>query len=253
MLLLIMLQMIKDGETLEELGAGSLVLIQKKNGFRFGTDAVLLSDFAKDVHSKRTLDLCSGSGIVPILLSHKTQTPEIVGLELQQRVHEMSLRSVSMNKLENRVKLLCGDLKNCTEYFPKRSFELVTCNPPYMKCGSGIECDDLSKHVARHEVACTLEDVIAAAENMLAVGGHFCMVHRPSRLTDIMFLMRKYAIEPKRLRFVLPRKDASPTLLLIDGLLRGGTELKILPSLILYNDDGSETDELKSIYERGIN
>lgn len=229
---------------------GSLMLIQKKDGFRFGTDAVLLADFAKSVPSQRTLDLCSGNGIVPFLLSHKTDTGEIFGLEIQREIHEMSLRTVSLNKLDGRVNLVCGDLKEATKYFPKRSFSLVTCNPPYMKSGSGIECENYSKYISRHEELCSLEDVISAADSMLAVGGHFCMVHRPSRLTDIICLMRKYKIEPKRLRFVLPKADSSPSLILIDGLVRGGAELKILPPLVLYSEDGGESDELKSIYER---
>lgn len=242
--------MINKDETLEELMINDLVLIQKQNGFRFGTDAVLLSDFARDIPSESTLDLCTGSGIIPILLSHKSRAKEIYGLEIQEDIHEMSLRSVKANGLEDKVHLLCGDLKNITRIFPKRSFNLVTCNPPYMKCGSGIECDDYSKHVSRHEALCTLEDVIKSAECMLKSGGHFCMVHRPSRLTDILTLMRKYELEPKRLRFVLPKADSAPTLILIDGLWRGGNELKILPPLILYNSDGTETDELKNIYER---
>ncbi len=229
---------------------GSLMLIQKKDGFRFGTDAVLLADFAKDIPSSRTLDLCSGSGIVPVLLSHKSDAKEIYGLEIQEEIHEMSQRTVQLNKLDNKVKLICGDLKNCADIFPKRSFSLVTCNPPYMKAGSGIECDNYSKYISRHEELCSLEDVISAADNMLKIGGHFCMVHRPSRLTDIICLMRKYRIEPKRLRFVLPKANSVPSLILIDGLVRGGQELKILPPLVLYNDDGRETDELKMIYER---
>lgn len=243
--------MIKKDESIEDLMIGSLMLIQKKDGFRFGTDAVLLSDFAKDIPSKRTLDLCAGSGIVPILLSHKSDAKEICGLEIQEEIHEMSLRTVSHNKLEDKINLVCGDLKRCADYFPKRSFSLVTCNPPYMKAGSGIECDNYSKYISRHEELCSLEDVISAADSMLEIGGHFCMVHRPSRLTDIICLMRKYRIEPKRLRLVLPKADSAPTLILIDGLVRGGQELKILPPLILYNNDGSETDELKRIYERG--
>lgn len=229
---------------------GSLKLIQKKHGFRFGTDAVLLADFAKDIPSEKTLDLCTGSGIVPILLSHKSDAKKIYGLEIQEDIHEMSTRSVKLNSLEDKVELLKGDLKNILDFFPKRTFSLVTANPPYMKGGSGISSADYSKHVSRHEALCTLEDVISSAEKMLSLGGHFVMVHRPSRLTDIMYLMRKYEIEPKRLRFVLPKENAVPSLVLIDGLFKGGSELKILPPLILYDENGSETDELKEIYER---
>ncbi len=241
---------LKQAESLEDLMIGDLKLIQKKSGFRFGTDAVLLSDFAKDIPSEKTLDLCTGSGIVPILLSHKSSAKKIFGLEIQEDIHEMSERSVIINNLDGKVELKLGDLKNITDFFPKRTFSVVTANPPYMKSGSGISSSDYSKHISRHEVECTLEDVIKAAECMLNLGGHFVMVHRPSRLTDILYLMRKYRIEPKRLRFVLPKANDEPSLVLIDGLLRGGEELKILPPLVLYNENGEETDELKRIYER---
>ncbi len=244
-----MQQIIKENETLEDLG-NSLVLIQKRNGFRFGTDAVLLADFAKDISAENALDLCSGSGIVPILLSKKSRAEKIFGIEIQEDVHEASCRSVTANSLGEKVKLILGDIKNISDCFPKRQFGLVTCNPPYMKGGSGIKCEDYSKHISRHEALCDLEDVIKSAESMLSVGGHFCMVHRPSRLTDIISLMRKYRIEPKRLQLVLPKPDKEPTLILIDGLWHGGTELKILPPLVLYNEDGTETDELREIYER---
>ncbi len=240
---------IRENESLEDLG-NSLVLIQKKNGFRFGTDAVLLADFAKSIPAKNVLDLCSGSGIVPFLLSKKSCAEKIVGLEIQEEICEMSCRSILANSLSDKISFMCGDLKNVTDYFPKRSFSLITCNPPYMKSGGGIKCENLSKHISRHEALCDLEDVIKAAEAMLTVGGHFCMVHRPSRLADIVELMRKYKIEPKRLRLVLPKADKEPTLILIDGLLRGGSELKILPPLILYNEDNTETNELKNIYGR---
>jgi len=241
---------LKPQESLEDLMIGDLKLIQKKSGFRFGTDAVLLSDFAKDIASNMTLDLCTGSGIVPILLSHKSNAKKIFGLEIQEDIHEMSKRSVKINILQGKVELKKGDLKEITKHFPKRTFSLVTANPPYMKSGSGISSADYGKYISRHEALCTLEDVISAAESMLSVGGHFVMVHRPSRLTDILSLMRKYKIEPKRLRFVLPKINEEPSLILIDGLLRGGEELKILPPLVLYDENGIETDELKRIYER---
>ncbi len=241
---------IREDETLEELGVGNLVLIQKKKGFRFGTDAVLLAHFAKDIVSDRTLDLCTGSGIVPILLSHKSKAKEICGVEIQQEVFDAAKRSVEANGLSGKVSLYLEDLKNCTDIFPKRSFSLVTCNPPYIAGGSGIKCPDNSKFIARHEVMCTLDDVVRAAETMLKDGGHFCMVHRPSRLADVIEAMRKYHIEPKRLRFVHPHINDEPALFLIDGLRRGGNELRVLPPLILYDKDMNETEELRTIYER---
>ena len=241
---------LNSDESLENLGCGSLVLIQKKNSFRFGTDAVLLADFAKDIPSEATLDLCCGSGIIPILLSHKTPTKRICGLEIQKDIHAASVRSVEANGLSDRLELSCGDLKNCTEYYQRRSFSLITCNPPYMRSGCGEGCRNVSKQIARHEIACTLSDVVCAAEKLLKTGGHLCMVHRPSRLADVLCIMRRFHIEPKRLRMVQPYAASRPTLVLADGLWHGGNELKILPPLILYNEDGSESDELRRIYER---
>lgn len=237
-------------ESLENLGCGSLTLIQKKNSFRFGTDAVLLADFAKDIPCEEILDLCCGSGIIPILLSHKTNAKRICGLEIQEDIHAVSVRSVEANGLCGRVELCCGDLKNCTQYYPRRSFSLITCNPPYMRSGCGEVSSVTSKQIARHEIACTLSDVICAAEKLLKNGGHLCMVHRPSRLADVFCAMREYRIEPKRLRMVQPYAASPPSLVLIDGLWRGGNELKILPPLILYDENGAESAELRRIYER---
>ena len=238
------------GETCEELGWGDLVLFQAKKGFRFGTDAVLLADFAAACPSERTLDLCCGNGIVPMLLSHNTAAKKIFGLEIQRDAYEMSQRSVAANRLEDRVELVCGDLREADKIFPRRSFSLVTCNPPYMKPGGAKLSEYSAKMIARHEIMCTLDDVVRAAAALLADGGHFCMVHRPARLVDIFCTMRKYEIEPKRMRLVLPRAGKKPMLVLIDGLWRGGCELAVLPPLVLYNEDGSETDEVKKIYER---
>lgn len=238
-------------ETCEELGCGGLRLFQKRKGFRFGTDAVLLADFAAKYPSERTLDLCCGNGIVPLLLSHKSSAKNIFGLEIQEEVHEMSARSVELNGLCGRVELLCGDLREAESIFPRRSFNLITCNPPYMKPGSAKTSAHTAKMIARHELMCTLDDVVAAASKLLCDGGRFCMVHRPSRLADIFCTMRKYEIEPKRMRMILPREGEKPSLVLIDGLWRGGAELEVMPPLVLYGNDGNETKEVREIYERG--
>lgn len=239
-----------ENETLEDLQTGGLRLIQKKDGFRFGIDAVLLADFAKTVRTDSTLDLCTGSGIVPILLSDKTDTREIHGLEIQRDFYETACRSVILNGLEDRICIRHGDLKNAAEEYGKRRFGLVTCNPPYMPAGGGIQNEMSAKVIARHEVMCTLEDVISVSSQLLKQQGHLVLVHKPARLTDIICLMRKYDIEPKRIRTVHKKQDAEPSLVLADGAYKGGKELRIMPPLYLYNDDGSETDELKRIYGR---
>ena len=222
--------MIKNDECLDDLQNG-LFIIQKKNGFKFGIDAVLLSDFAKETRSKKTLDLCTGTGIVPLLLSARTNTPKIFGLEIQEDIAQMAQRSVEHNKLEDRISIECGDLKNAVSIYGRDSFDKITCNPPYMKCGSGNQNDIDTKSISR-----------------LIPKGRFFMIHRPNRLVDIMCAMRKYKIEPKRMRFVHPSYDKVPNMVLIEGMRDGGEELKLLPPLYVYNQDGTYSDEIHKIY-----
>ena len=236
-------------ETLEDLQCGGLKLIQKKNGFRFGTDAVLLADFAKTIHSDKTLDLCTGTGIVPILLSHKTNTNEFCALEIQKEIADMAQRSVILNNLEGHIKVTCGDLKDSLSYYPAGYFDLITVNPPYMEAGAAITNREDSKVISRHEVMCTIDDVIAQSAKLLRYGGHLAMVHRPNRLCDVLSKMREHFIEPKVLRFVHSSIDKPPILFLVDGMLRANRDIKILPPLVLYNE-GQESEELKRIYER---
>ena len=239
---------IKDDETLEDLQISGLSIIQKRDGFRFGIDAVLLSDFAKEIRTDRMLDMCTGSGVIPVLLSAKTKTPEIFGIEIQEEVFEMAKRTVAMNGLGERIHIDLGDIKNATEIYGKRAFGLITCNPPYMPKGTAVINEQDTKIIARHEVLCTLEDVILSASLLLKQHGHFMLVHKPARLADILCLMRKYEIEPKRIRFIHKKADAEPSLVLVDGAYKGGCELRIMPPLYIYNENGEETEELKRIY-----
>lgn len=237
-----------DKEFISDLQRDGLVIIQKENGFRFGTDAVLLSDFAKDVRADRIIDLCTGSGIVPILLYAKTKAKEIVGVEIQPEIADMAARSVALNCIGDRVKILCEDLKSLS--LSPHSFDVVTVNPPYMKAGNGIQNQFDTKTISRHEVMCSLDDVVHRSSQMLKDKGHLIMVHRPSRLGDVICAMRKYNIEPKRLRMVHASVEKAPSLFLIDGAFHGGEELKILPPLIMQDCYGNESAELKSIYHR---
>jgi tRNA1(Val) A37 N6-methylase TrmN6 len=241
--------MIRDDECLDDLQNG-FFLIQKKSGFKFGVDAILLADFAKDAPSKMTLDLCTGTGIVPILLSAKTKTPKICGLEIQSEIAEMAARSVKHNKLTERVFIECGDLKNASEIYGKNVFDKITCNPPYMKGGAGFTNDIDTKTISRHEVMCSLDDVIRTSSQLLVPKGRFFMVHRPTRLADIMCTMRKYRIEPKKLRFVHPAPTKAANMVLVEGMSMGGEELKMLPPLYVYNYDGTYSDEINEIYGR---
>ncbi len=237
-------------ETIEDLQLNGLRIIQKKHGFRFGVDAVLLSDFAARTKPRKILDLCTGNGIVPILLSAKTDAEKICGLEIQPHICDTALRSVALNGLYPRVEITCGDLKDAVDIYGQSAFDTVTCNPPYMKRGTGLINPADEKSIARHEIMCTLEDVIRVSAQLLAPAGRLLMVHRPSRLTDIICEMRKYKIEPKELRLVSPSLGKPPNLILVSGIKNGGAELRVLPELILFNADGSETEELKEIYNR---
>ncbi|MCI5604325.1 MAG: tRNA1(Val) (adenine(37)-N6)-methyltransferase [Clostridia bacterium] len=241
--------MIKNDECLDDLQNGFFV-IQKKNGFKFGIDAVLLADFSKDAPSKTTLDLCTGTGIVPILLSAKTKTPKIHALEIQSEIAEMAERSVEYNKLSDRVFIKCGDLRNAALIYGKSSFDKITCNPPYMKCGAGIINNIDTKTISRHEVMCTIDDVIRSSADLLIPKGRFFMIHRPSRIADIMCSMKKYKIEPKKLRFIHPSPEKAPTMVLVEGMYHGGDELKILPPLYVHNEDGTYSEEIDKIYGR---
>lgn len=237
-------------ETVDDLQCGGYKIIQDTNGFKFGTDAVLLADFAKDAKGECLLDLCTGNGIVPILLAAKTNLKEIHGIEIRERSAELAVRSVKLNRLEERIKITNGDLKEYAEYFEKRSFDAVTCNPPYMKSNSAIVNTNDAKTIARHEICCTLEDIISAASQLLKVGGKFYMVHRPTRLAEVIFCMKKYKIEPKKLRLVYPDLLSEPVLFLIEGLIFGKEETRIMPPLFLKGTDGAESEELKKIYGR---
>lgn len=235
-------------EVTDDLQINGLRIIQKKQGFKFGIDAVLLSDFAKASKSKATLDLCTGSGIIPLLLSAKTDSQKICGLEIQKDICDMAKRSVELNSLQERVHITEGDLKNAADLFGKASFDKITCNPPYMKVGSGVENNTKSKSISRHEILCSLEDVISASSDLLIPFGHLFMVHRPNRLTDILYYMRNYRIEPKRMRLVYPGVQKAANLLLIEGVKNGKSDLKLLPNLYVYDENGNYTDEIDKIY-----
>ena len=194
------------------------------------------------------MDLCTGNGAVPILLAGKSEASEISGVEIQEYPADMARRSVLYNDLGGRVSIISGDIKNIKEMFPAGSYNVVTCNPPYLEAGNGIVNPTGAKAIARHEICCDLEDVVKAAAFLLVGGGKFFMVHRPFRLTDIMVMLRKYNLEPKRMRLVESYKGKEPTMVLIEGVKSGGVRIKVEPTLTVYNDDGTYTEELLEMY-----
>ena len=207
---------LKNGEVIENLGDGYHI-IQNKENFCYGTDAAVLADFAVAKPKERAIDLCTGTAIVPILMCKKTRCPEFFALEIQEEMCEIATRSVALNHLENRLKIVCGDLKNVKSLFACGSFDVVTCNPPYMIPGTGKTNLSESVKIARHEILCNLEDVICAAAYLLKSGGRFYIVHRAERLVDVLTLMRKYRTEPKRLTFVSATPESEPSLILVEG------------------------------------
>lgn len=240
--------LLKENERLDDLGREGLFLIQNPEYFCFGIDAVLLSSFAK-VHAKeKVIDLCSGNGIIPVLLSAKTKAESITGLEIQYSLYDMANRSIEYNNIGNRVKMVLGDVKRVEDLFPKLSFDVVSVNPPYMKKEAGLVNDSDKFRIARHEEMCTFEDIIGAANCLLRPKGRLYMVHRPFRLVELLKTMSEMGIEPKSMRLVMPYADKEPNLVLIEGIKDAKPELRIAPPLIVYNKDGSYTEEVKDIY-----
>ena len=235
-----------DNEQIDDLQIKGLKIIQKKDGFKFGTDAVLLSDFAKTIFSQNTLDLCTGTGIIPFLLYGKSKTRKFYGIEIQPEMVEMAQRSINMNGLSNDFSIICGDLKDAVRIFGKRKFDLVTCNPPYIRSGVLNETD--SKTVSRHEVLCTLEDIIKVSSQLIKTTGRLAMVHRPSRIAELLYLMKKYNIEPKRIRFVHKTEKEPPVLVLVEGLYGAKSDVNVMKPLIMYDGNNNQTDEMKEIY-----
>ncbi len=241
---------IEEDELIDDLQLKGLNLIQKKDGFKFGVDAVLLSDFANVKNKHRVIDLCTGTGIIPFLIYGKYEPKEIYGLEIQEDMVHMAKRSTVLNSLEEKVFFLHGDLKNINELKKLKKFDVVTVNPPYKLNNSGIinPLDKLA--IARHEILCNLEDVISASRILLNDNGRIFIVHRPERLADIFTLMRKYRIEPKRVKMVHPKIGKAPNIVLVEGQRDGGAYLKWEAPLYVYDENGNYTKEIDSIYGR---
>lgn len=239
---------LQEGERLDDLECNGLKLIQHPDKFCFGMDAVLLSSFARVSKNERVADLGTGTGVVPILLSAKSKAKEIVGLEIQEDMAFMASRSVLQNRLQERVRIVQGDLREVRKHFSHGEFDIVTSNPPYMKEQSGLVNPKDSLSIARHEITCNLEDVVAAAAYLLKEQGKFFLVHRPNRLADIIVCMKKHRMEPKRMVFVHPYVDKAPNMVLIEGLKGGGSFLTIEQPLIVYERAGVYTQRILQVY-----
>lgn len=241
---------INEDEVVDDLQLNGLRLIQKKDGFKFGIDAVLLSDFANVRRNFRVMDLCTGTGIIPFLIYGKYSPKEVYGLEIQDDMVEMAQRSVHINELKEKIFFLNSDLKDIKFLKSIERFDVVTVNPPYKLNNSGILNSSDKLSIARHEILCNLEDVIVAARTLLKDNGRLFIVHRPERLADIFELMRKYRIEPKRVKMVHPKVGKAPNIVLVEGQRDGGSYLKWDEPLYVYDENGKYTNQIDEIYGR---
>ena len=242
---------LKENERIDDLEYKGLKIIQNKEWFCFGMDSVILANFArKEKKGSKILDLGTGTGIIAILLSKKVDNSKITGIEIQKEVAEMAQRSVILNDLEDRVKIVNEDIKNILKESGQAKFDVVITNPPYKKKETGILNENNVRMISRHEITANLEDFIRVAGNQLKDYGTFYMINRPERIIDIFENLRKYKLEPKEIQFIHPQKNKAPNGLLVKAVKYGGEFLKIREPLIIYNDNGAYTDEILEIYEK---
>ncbi len=239
---------LKEGERLDDLQRNGYRIIQREGKFRFGMDAVLLSGFVQVKPRETVLDLGTGTGIIPILLEAKTQGRHFTGLEIFPASVDMARRSVALNGLEERIAIVQGDIKEAGSLFAPASFDVITSNPPYMTGQHGLTNPDLEKAAARHELLCTLEDVVRAAAKLVRTGGRFYMVHRPFRLAEIIRTLSQYKMEPKRMRMVHPFADREPNMVLIESVRGGRPRMTVERPLIVFEEPGKYTAEIQNLY-----
>lgn len=242
---------LKENERIDDLEYKGLKIIQNKDGFCFGVDSVLLSDYAKKIKKNaKVVDIGTGTGIISLLLCKKTNLSKIYGIEIQEDVAEMATRSSKLNNLQDKFEIININIKNVFEKLESHEFDVVVTNPPYKKADTGVKSIDKKQLISRHEVECTLEDVIEKSSKLLKDLGEFYMVHRAERLVDIMCLLRKYKLEPKNIRFVHSKAEDKPSLILVRAV-RGAKEfLKIDKPLVIYKEKGEYTDEILEIYDK---
>lgn len=241
---------IKASERVDTLKVSGFKVIQEEKRFCFGIDAYLLSDFAVTRKNEKICDLGTGTGIIPFLLAAKNPTVHIDALEIQSESCDMAKRSVLLNELETRINVVEGDIKTASSYFEKNTYDVVTSNPPYMIAEHGEGNGNDEKTIARHEVLCTLDDVVRSASELLKSQGRFYMIHKPFRLAEIMSVMMKYKLEPKRMRLCYPYVDKEPTMVLIEGVKCAKSRITVESPLIVYEKAGGYTQEIQEIYSR---
>lgn len=241
-------KLIKPGERIDDLQRNGYRIIQNPERFCFGMDAVLLAGFAKDAAGKRLLDIGTGTGILPLLLEARTEILQLFGLEIQEESADMARRSVKLNGLEEKIKIVTGDIKEADKLFEAASFDVITCNPPYMIGQHGLQNAEMTKTIARHEVCCTFQDIAEMTAKLLKPGGHFYLVHRPFRLAEILVTLSCSKLEPKRMQLVYPFADKEPNMVLIEAVRGGRPRMTVGKPLIVYESPGVYTEEIYNIY-----
>ncbi|MDE6618899.1 MAG: tRNA1(Val) (adenine(37)-N6)-methyltransferase [Lachnospiraceae bacterium] len=239
---------LKENERIDDLQRNGYQIIQNPDKFCFGMDAVLLSGFVRVKPGAYVLDMGTGTGIIPLLIEAKTQASHISAIEIQEESADMARRSVRLNRLDHKIDIVTGDLKEADKFFGAASFDVITCNPPYMIGQHGLINPDAPKAIARHELLCTLEDVVRNAAKLLKPGGYFSMVHRPFRLAEIITVMTEYKLEPKRMKLVYPYVDKEPNMVLIEGCKGGKSRMTVEKPLIVYKAPNVYTDEIFDVY-----
>ncbi len=243
--------MLKENERIDDLEYKGLKIIQNKKGFCFGIDSILLSDFAKNIKDgSYVADIGTGTGIISLLLCEKTNLSKIYGIEIQKDVAEMATRSVKLNNLEDKIEILNINVKNIFDVLEKNTFDVVVTNPPYKKENTGLKSEEKINLISRHEVECTLEDIVKQAYLLLKDKGEFYMVHRAERLVDVLYTLRKNKLEPKNIRFVHSKQNDKPNLILIKAVKNAKEFLKIESPLIIYKENGEYTEEILKIYNK---
>ena len=242
---------LKENERIDDLEYKGLKIIQNTEGFCFGIDSVLLSDFAKEIRNKaKVLDLGTGTGILSILLTEKTNLKKIYGIEIQEEVADMARRSVILNNLEDKIEIINKNIKDLKGIFENNTFDSIVTNPPYKKLETGKTNERQNKFISRHEVTASLEDFIKISFDLLKDKGSLYMVHRPERLSEIIYILKKYKLEPKKMRFVHSNSEQEPKLVLIKAVKNVKEFLKVEKPLFVYNKNGNYTDEILGIYHK---